>query len=279
MEAKLMEVLNINGVRYALNIHQHDSSLPCLFMLHGFMGDGRVFHHLMDDLCKACNPITVDLLGHGKSEKIYDATRYREEWQIADIAELVQQIGRSPVFLYGYSMGGRLALKTALAEPGLFEGLILESTNFGITNEEARAKRKEIDTRRAQKIVEDYEGFLKAWEELALFQSPKKVRCELLKTYEQIHLNQDPKAMAASLRGFGTGFMEPVRTFPTDYSGPVLLLVGSGDKKYIDISVKMQRLFNDAISCILEAGHRVHLDNPGEVAQKIIFFIDQNYHS
>lgn len=273
-----MEELKINGLTYAINIHQSHSSLPYLLMLHGFMGDGRVFHHLIEDLTKCCNPVTVDLLGHGKSQKPLDPVRYEEKRQIADIIKLIKQIELSPVFLYGYSMGGRLALKTALDNPELFSGLILESTNNGITDSDKRAKRREIDINRAREIEIDYDFFLSEWEKLGLFKSPIRTKSELVNKYRNIQLDQNPQAMAASLRGFGTGMMEPVSEIAERFHIPVLIIFGTADHKYVQISSTLASLLKDARLSPLLAGHRVHLDNPEKLTKEINSFIDQNSH-
>ncbi|MBN2731538.1 MAG: 2-succinyl-6-hydroxy-2,4-cyclohexadiene-1-carboxylate synthase [Balneolaceae bacterium] len=276
MGQNMKQELQINGVIYAVEVHQNNSSLPWLLMLHGFMGDGRTFHHLAEGLSEACNPITVDLLGHGESEKIDDANRYNEKHQVADIISIVQQLGVTPVFLYGYSMGGRLAFKTALEAPALVKGLILESTTYGIIDNQERAERRKVDARRAQKIKEDYEGFLSKWEELALFESPIDIDEQLSIQYKKIHLDQDPGAMSASLIGFGTGAMQPIRDNVTGFNKPALVLAGSADEKYIAISCSLGSYFDNVHVCHIKAGHRIHVDNPNKLIQEINFFIDQN---
>ncbi len=267
--------LRINGATYAIEIHQNDSSLPWVVMLHGFMGDGRVFDHLVEKLTKFCNPVTVDLLGHGNSEKVYDADRYSEEHQTADIITLVQQLAIAPVFLYGYSMGGRLALKTAIKAPELLKGLILESTNYGINDEQERHQRRKADARRAETIITDFDGFLSQWGELELFQSPTKVDEALKNKYQAIQQEQDPQAMAASLLGFGAGSMEPVREQISKLNKPALVLAGTADKKYINISRSLVCYFSDAQLCHIKAGHRIHVDNPNTLIQEIDHFIEQ----
>ncbi len=271
-----MGTLKINGVIYGTKVHQNVDSLPYLFMLHGFMGDGHVFDHLTDNLCKACNPVTVDLLGHGKSKKVHDPDRYGEEQQIADIIELVEQTVDTSPTLYGYSMGGRLALKTALQAPEAFAGLILESTNYGIMDDGKRADRRQADARRAREIRKNYPAFLAEWEQLPLFKSPLKTDEKLENSYKKIHLSQDPKAMAASLVGFGTGNMKPVCEAITHYKNPAMIIAGTGDQKYMKISQSLTSYFDQALFCPIPAGHRVHLDNPLQLCRELSHFINQN---
>lgn len=271
-----MELIEINSADYAVYVHQRDENLPWLLMLHGFMGDHRVFDHLIDELCESCNPITIDLLGHGQSSKPTDPKRYNEDKQVNDIYQLVHALNIFPLFLYGYSMGGRLALKTVFSAPEPFKGLILESTTNGITDKQERKKRRLTDERRAKHLESNYEDFLSKWEEAALFQSPLPADKNLLSTYHNIHLDQDPQAMAASLRGFGTGSMTPETEHSPGYNGPTLLMAGSGDEKYMKINDQLTSFFSNVHLCFIKAGHRIHLDNPSGLSNEIKHHIDQN---
>src|SRR5699024_7183622 len=127
-----MKIIEINNVSYAVKSHQEREGLPRLLLLHGFMGDHRAFSDLINDLGKFCNPITVDLLGHGRSSKPANPEIYYEKQQVDDLATLIGRLDISPLFLHGYSMVEGVALKTALAHPDLFRALILESTTCGI---------------------------------------------------------------------------------------------------------------------------------------------------
>ena len=106
-----------------------------------------------------CNPITIDLLGHGKSEGAELHYRFSLNEQIADLIKLVQEQIFSPVFLYGYSMGARLALSLAIEKPNLLQGLILESGTFGIEVEAERQARQALDGARADQIIGNFDIF------------------------------------------------------------------------------------------------------------------------
>lgn len=274
-----MEFVEVNNETYACNIHQDDENLPRLLMLHGFMGDHRVFVHLMDDLCESHNPITIDLLGHGKSSKPATPARYEENHQVDDILNLIQKLNFSPLFLFGYSMGGRLALKTALTSPKTFQGLILESTNCGISDDSGRKERRKTDEQRARKIENDFSGFLKKWKDLELFRSPLPVNKNLSQNYHKIQKDQNPQAMAATLRGFGTGSMTPVSSDLKQLVLPVLLLTGSNDEKYQRINRYLVDQLPNAVFSSIPAGHRTHLDNPGGFLREIKSFFNENFNN
>lgn len=271
-----MEFIEINDITYAYKQYQDDMNLPSLLMLHGFMGDHRVFDHLINELCEFCNPITVDLLGYGRSSKSVDPGRHQERHQIVDLLSLIDELKLENPLLYGYSMGGRMALKVALARPNCFEGLILESANCGIMDKRARTKRRQIDESRAKKIESDFNHFLSEWETLDLFQSPLPTDKELTQKYHCIQSEQMPAILAASLRGFGTGSMKPVCNELSKFEHPVLLLAGTADEKYQRINNDLVQRFPNAIFKSIKAGHRVHLDNSADFLTELKNFFHTN---
>ncbi len=268
-----MEMIEINNQQYALTIHQKGSSLPYLLMLHGFMGDQRVFSHLIDAFSDFCNPITIDLLGHGQSSTPFDPNRYHEDKQVSDIFQLIQKLSIFSVFLYGYSMGGRLALQLASKHPDQFKGLILESTNAGIEDPQQRKQRKRVDTKRAKKITDNFQQFLKHWTTLDLFETSAEPDEALINYYHNIQSEQSPSALAASLKGFGTGTMTSAFDNLTNITLPTLLIAGSADSKYQRINQNLSKKLPNATFSSIKAGHRVHLDNPPALVEKIKNFI------
>lgn len=271
-----MITLDINSTRYAVRVHQRNDSLPWLLMLHGFMGDHRVFNHLVDEACKFCNPITPDLLGFGKSAKPANPNRFNDENQVRDLLQLVELIDEQPLFMHGYSMGGRLALHTVLADSTNFRGLILESTNCGISDPRKRKERRKVDARRSSRITENYSEFLAEWEQIEIFRSPLEVDSELHRQYKKIQSQQAPPALANSLAGFGTGTMTPVCDRVNQLDLPVLLIAGSADEKYQQINGDLVKRIPNATFASILASHRVHLDNPQLFLEKIRTFIEAN---
>lgn len=134
-------------------------------------------------------------------------------------------------------------------------------------------KRQQIDDERATRIKSNFEKFLSGWEKAALFQSPKPVDQSLKEKYQQIHLDQKPACMAASLRGFGTGYMTSETKSLTELNKPTLLLAGTADQKYMAINQHLVNQFPHATYSSIEAGHRIHLDNPSEFIERIKSFI------
>lgn len=267
--------IRVRGISYTFNRIQEDPDLPYIVMLHGFMGNGEALRSLTKELQRFCNPVTIDLLGHGETEGAELYYRFSAKEQVADLVKLIREQMKVPLFLYGYSMGARLALQLALHRSDLLQGLILESGTFGIERETERQARQSLDASRADQITGNFKGFLEEWRNMPMFTSGSS--SEYAEELERIQATQDPTWMANSLLGFGSGTMPCVREQLKSLPTPTLLAVGGSDSKFIRINQNMHKEIRDSHLEIFEnAGHRVHIDQPGVLAARIRKFI-QNH--
>lgn len=268
--------IRVRGISYSIELHQENPSLPNLVLLHGFLGSGELFKPLISYLTPFCNPITIDLLGHGRTEGAELHYRFSTKEQVADLAKLISEQLGDPIFLYGYSMGARLALQLALHRQDLVQGLILESGTFGIEGETERQARQVLDASRADQIMGNFESFLADWETKSLFQSSATIEEQNL--VSSVQKTQNSVWMANSLLGFGTGTMPCIRQELGKLICPVQLIVGEQDSKFIRINQTMNKDIPDSsLSIIKEANHRVHSDQPEKCAEIIKTFIT-NHH-
>lgn len=248
---------------YHVTLHQSERTLPFLLMLHGFMGNGKAFDHLLDELKSFCNPITIDLAGHGKTESPSDPKFYTAGRQIRQLTSIIRRLKFDELYLYGYSMGGRLAFQLLASRPDFFSGAVIESSHCGIESEDEKSNRRDLDERRAQQIETDFKKFVEDWNGLPLFQhTPEKLKS----VYEEIIKQQDPEKMAASLRGFGAGEMPAVCDQIEKIKLPFTLIAGELDQKYVEKMSDLKKKFQSArLHIVKEAGHRVHTDQPMEL--------------
>jgi 2-succinyl-6-hydroxy-2,4-cyclohexadiene-1-carboxylate synthase len=268
--------IRVRGISYHFDIHQEQENLPGLVLLHGFMGSGKGFEHLIEPLKDFCNPISIDLLGHGETEGAELHYRFSAKEQVADITKLIREQLKIPLFLYGYSMGARLGLQLALHRPDLFKGLILESSTFGIEGETERQARQALDARRSDAIMGNFQGFLKDWSNMPLFKN-SSANEKLLEAVSSIQKSQNPFWLANSLQGFGTGTMPCVRDRLGELPMPFQLIVGEKDAKFLHLNRQMEKEIKDAeLSVVKEAGHRVHLDQPEKLNSHLKSFIQKN---
>lgn len=262
------------GVYYHGTIHQNRKNLPSLLLLHGFMGNQSVFDALMPKLSTFCNPITLDLLGHGKSICNPDPARFMVDRQISDLHTILDRLQRDPIFVYGYSMGGRLAFQFIASHPDRFSGAFIESSHCGIPDKTEQFERRQLDEERAKQIETDFSKFIHNWVKQPLFSSYEKQQ----KIHLQVLKKQDPKLMAASLRGFGAGVMPLVCKKLEEIRVPLYLAAGGKDQKYVErMSEISDPLSHASFEIVQDAGHRIHADQPDKLVHLLKTFIETHH--
>ena len=108
-----MSYADLNGL--SLYYEEHGSGEP-LVLLHGGISAGEMFAPLLPELAAQRRVITVDLQGHGHTA---DADRpLRPESMADDVAALIEHLGLTQADVMGYSLGGHVALRTAIQHPG-----------------------------------------------------------------------------------------------------------------------------------------------------------------
>ena len=95
-----------------------------MILIHGAGGSGLGWHTLLRRM-PGINVITPDLPGHGKSE---GAGRQSINDYACDIYDLIHTLKFPRVILAGHSMGGAIAIQTALLAPERVIGLIVVSS-------------------------------------------------------------------------------------------------------------------------------------------------------
>lgn len=99
-----------------------------LLLLHGGYGMTGIFAGLLPALAAEHQVIAVDLQGHGRTADIDRPLRC--ETLADDIAALIAHLGLGKVNLLGYSLGGAVAIQTAIRHPEVIERLIIVSSPF-----------------------------------------------------------------------------------------------------------------------------------------------------
>ena len=120
-----MSHADVNGV--SLHYEEHGSGEP-LVLLHGGLGAGEMFEAIMPALSARRRVITVDLQGHGGTA---DVDRpLRPQTMADDVAALIEHLGLPRADVMGYSLGGLVALRTAIQHPQRVRRLVLVSVGF-----------------------------------------------------------------------------------------------------------------------------------------------------
>ncbi|MGH7427591.1 MAG: alpha/beta fold hydrolase, partial [Candidatus Methylomirabilaceae bacterium] len=116
---------DVNGIK--LYYELHGSGRP-LILLHGGLGAIEMFGPNLPALALGRQVIAVDLHGHGRTA---DIDRPLSVALMADdIAALIKHLRLERPDIMGYSLGGGVALQTAIRHPEVVGRLVVVSTPF-----------------------------------------------------------------------------------------------------------------------------------------------------
>jgi 2-succinyl-6-hydroxy-2,4-cyclohexadiene-1-carboxylate synthase len=230
-------------------------SVPVVF-LHGFAATASHWDRVIDALpAGRFTPIPLNLT---------DADPLSAD----GVTRLVHESVADPFVLAGYSMGGRLALHTALKIPERVTRLVLISTSAGIEDDGERAARAAADEALAEGIERgSISSFVERWRAVPLFASdPDWVHAEVAADERRC----TPAQLAASLRALGSGTIAPMWERLRELSMPVAVLAGEEDAVYADLGRRLAAAISDArFQLVPSAGHRVALQAPRAVVRAL----------
>lgn len=104
---------------------------PTLVCLHGFGGAKEDFADHLDSLAQHRRVVAPDLRGHGESDRPDDPDAYSLDRMVLDVEAVADALGAHRYVLLGHSMGGMVARRAAVRDPGRVSGLVLMSTAAG----------------------------------------------------------------------------------------------------------------------------------------------------
>jgi 2-succinyl-6-hydroxy-2,4-cyclohexadiene-1-carboxylate synthase len=231
-------------------------------LLHGFGGTRRAWDGVVGLLDRErYSPLALDLPGHGEAA---DAPR---PISFAGCVERVLAASPERFVLCGYSLGGRVALHAALAAPARVARLVLVGANPGIEDAAERGARRRSDRALADDLErKPYEDFIERWRTQPLFaDEPAEVRARARADQRR----NRPDALAAVMRGLGTGEMQPLWDRLPELSMSVTILVGERDTKFMALGRRMVELLPRGELLVVSGGHGLPLENPEAVARAL----------
>lgn len=119
-----------------LHVVTRGTGAPIVF-LHGMGTSAATWNRCMDLLEDRFTVVAPDLLGHGDSPVLDDPAEYTRDRTLADLDDIVADLGEPPV-LVGHSLGGYLALAYAATRPGAARGIVVLNTGPGYRDDEKR---------------------------------------------------------------------------------------------------------------------------------------------
>src|SRR5215213_1361591 len=115
----------VNGLELYYEIHGEGEPL---ILLHGGVGAIEMFGEVLPLLAEGRRVIAVDLQAHGRTADIDRPMTF--EAMADDVAALIEHLGLGEADVMGYSLGGAVALRTAIRHPEVVRKLVLVPTPF-----------------------------------------------------------------------------------------------------------------------------------------------------
>src|SRR6266478_1765078 len=115
----------VNGLRMHYEIHGQGEPL---ILIHGGLGSSDMFDAILPELSKGHKVIAVDLQAHGRTADVDRPLSY--EAMADDIAELIRYLEIPAADVMGYSVGGEVALRTAIQHSDVVKKLVIVSATY-----------------------------------------------------------------------------------------------------------------------------------------------------
>lgn len=115
----------VNGIELAYQLHGDGEPLV---LLHGGFGSLEMFGPNAAALAAGRQVIGVDLQSHGRTPAVDRPMRF--ETMADDISALIRHLGHERADVMGFSLGGGVALRTAIQHADAVDRLVLVSTPF-----------------------------------------------------------------------------------------------------------------------------------------------------
>ncbi len=233
---------------------------PSVVLAHGFTQNSRCWSSFSTELAQTRRLKLVDLPGHGQSE--------HDDADLVTSGDLLAEAGGEAAIV-GYSMGGRIALHTALQYRSQVSKLILIGVNPGLEAASDREQRRTNDTELALQLRrEGLDVFLRKWLHNPMFGGlSEEAACLKHRLVNRL------SGLEATLLTRSVGCQVPLWERLGELTMPVLLISGQADQKYGLLNERAAGLIPQAQTCTIPGGHAVHLQNPKAVAAAVNQFI------
>ena len=209
----------VNGLELYYEIH--GTADQAIILLHGGLGSTDMFDSIIPTLAQTRRVIAVDLQAHGRTADIDRPLTY--EAMADDIAALVDYLELESVEILGYSLGGGVAIQTAIRHPEIVSKLVLVSTVFRLDGwyPEVLAGMTAMNAEAAQGMLET----------------------PMYQLYSSVAPN--PENWSGLVGKLGT-LLSTDYDWTTDVSAlqmPILIVIGDADSVRLDHAVEMFGLF------------------------------------
>lgn len=242
------------------------SSTTPILHLHSLGADLRIFDRVVARLT-GFDHLRLDLRGHGLSDAPEGG------YTIADLAAdalgVLDAAGAEKAVLVGVSVGGLVALRTALDHPERVAGLVLSNTAAKISDEDVWRAR--IDTVAEQGVASLADSTLLRW----FPEGFRDANAPLIQGYTNMIARTSPRGYAGVCAALGA---EDLRERLPQLHPPTLVVGGSEDLSTPPpvVTELARALPNGRLEIIDDAGHLPMVDAPERFAALLTEYLEEH---
>jgi 2-succinyl-6-hydroxy-2,4-cyclohexadiene-1-carboxylate synthase len=262
------------GERIGYEVYASAAAAPPIVLVHGFTASAASFLTNIPALRERFTVVTVDLLGHGASESPGEAAPYGPERAVRRIAELLDHLGYERVLLCGHSLGGALALRFALDEPGRLAGLIVINSNSAAGGAGWRAVAGARMREMGARVRAEGTAFLKTTRLYPAHSRrlPPDAKEQLVRDFERLTAN--------GVAGTCEALTAQVNAWERlgELSVPMLLTIGDRDSDFLrNASAFIAQLPKERLRTVMleGAGHAANLEAAGAWESAVFAFAEE----
>ncbi|WP_341220294.1 alpha/beta hydrolase [Polaribacter atrinae] len=230
-------------------------------LIHGFLENSTMWDKITPELTKRNRVITIDLLGHGKS----DCLGYVHSMELfaKTVEAVLKHLKIRKFILVGHSLGGYVSLIISKMNPSKIKGLCLLNS----TSNEDSEERKKIRIRANKMVQNNFESMVKMSISNLFNQE------NLLQFKEEIEAIKQ-EALQTSLQGYvaaneGMKLRLNTNAVLTDNHFKKMIIVGEKDLVLDLETSKEEAEKTNSELVIFPDGHMSHIEN----TQELIFVL------
>jgi 3-oxoadipate enol-lactonase len=232
---------------------------PLLLFMHGIGGNRSNWRAQMPDLATRFSCVAWDARGYGDSDD-YDGPLAFDDF-VTDVLRVLDHFGADRAHLLGLSMGGRIAMRTALLHPERVATLTLVDTHEGFEAFSAAQRQDFVESRRAPLLAGKEPADI-AEAVAASLLGPKATpehRRQLVASIASLHKQSYIKSLQATVDQAVLGDIAAI-------VAPAHFIVGADDRltpvaMHHEMAAKMG---GAPVSVIADAGHLSNIENAAD---------------
>jgi 2-succinyl-6-hydroxy-2,4-cyclohexadiene-1-carboxylate synthase len=246
---------------------------PHLLLVHGFLSSRGQWAPNLKGLAEVCTPVTLELLGHGRSASPDDPAAYTAAAYVDRFEALRRELGAERWFVCGQSFGAGLTIRYAMEHPERIAGQVFTNSMSGLSPpyaDDPKTRNERADHLR--------QGGHAALQAMPLYPKPSRRLAEAIWR----ELVDDAVLLSP------VGVAETIRTTVPELSVaadlgritvPSLLVNGRREAAFQPLRELAARQIADLTIADLDGGHAVNLDCPEAFNAAVADFVSRRWAS